>query len=160
MVCSSRSPRAHASDKIAVSRSSERPEVGAGATRFPRFLKPLALTEYRLAKGLRVSARRINEIVHGKRAVTADTALRLARFFRNSPRFVRAAPPVLLPSAGVASSAAFGRQRVCLPSARAQQTRVNAARVTALNDPLNHRMPMACDVTNQFATLLALSPRS
>jgi addiction module HigA family antidote len=51
------------------------------------FLKPLALTEYRLAKGLRVPARRINEIVHGKRAVTADTALRLARFFRNSPRF-------------------------------------------------------------------------
>jgi addiction module HigA family antidote len=51
------------------------------------FLKPLTLTEYRLAKGLRVPARRINEIVHGKRAVTADTALRLARFFRNSPRF-------------------------------------------------------------------------
>jgi addiction module HigA family antidote len=51
------------------------------------FLKPLALSEYRLAKGLRVPARRINEIVHGKRAVTADTALRLARFFRNSPRF-------------------------------------------------------------------------
>ena len=51
------------------------------------FLKPLALTEYRLAKGLRVPARRINEIVHGKRAITADTALRLGRFFRNSPRF-------------------------------------------------------------------------
>ena len=51
------------------------------------FLKPLALTEYRLAKGLGVPARRINEIVHGKRAITADTALRLGRFFRNSPRF-------------------------------------------------------------------------
>jgi addiction module HigA family antidote len=51
------------------------------------FLKPLALTEYRLAKGLRVPARRINEIVHGNRAITADTALRLGRFFRNSPRF-------------------------------------------------------------------------
>ena len=51
------------------------------------FLKPLALTEYRLAKGLRVPARRINEIVHGTRAITADTALRLGRFFRNSPRF-------------------------------------------------------------------------
>ena len=46
------------------------------------FLKPLALTEYRLAKGLRVPARRINEIVHGKRAISADTALRLGRFFR------------------------------------------------------------------------------
>lgn len=51
------------------------------------FLKPLALTEYRLAKGLRVPARRINEIVHRKRAITADTALRLARFFGNSARF-------------------------------------------------------------------------
>jgi len=51
------------------------------------FLKPLALTQYRLAKGLRVPARRINEIVHGKRAITADTALRLGRFFKNTPRF-------------------------------------------------------------------------
>jgi antitoxin HigA-1 len=51
------------------------------------FLKPLALTQYRLAKGLGVPARRINEIVHGKRAITADTALRLGRFFKNNPRF-------------------------------------------------------------------------
>jgi addiction module HigA family antidote len=51
------------------------------------FLKPLAITQYRLAKSLRVPARRINEIVLGKRAISADTALRLARFFRNSPRF-------------------------------------------------------------------------
>src|SRR5205807_5875332 len=51
------------------------------------FLKPLALTQYRLAKGLHVPARRINEIVLGKRAISADTALRLGRFFRNSPRF-------------------------------------------------------------------------
>jgi addiction module HigA family antidote len=51
------------------------------------FLKPLELSEYRLAKGLCVPARRINEIVHGKRAITADTALRLGRFFRNSARF-------------------------------------------------------------------------
>jgi addiction module HigA family antidote len=51
------------------------------------FLKPLSLTEYRLAKGLRVPARRINEIIHGKRSISADTALRLGRFFRNSPRF-------------------------------------------------------------------------
>jgi len=51
------------------------------------FLKPLELSEYRVAKGLCVPARRINEIVHGKRAITADTALRLGRFFRNSPRF-------------------------------------------------------------------------
>src|SRR5450432_1126511 len=51
------------------------------------FLKPLEITQYRLAKGLRVPARRINEIVLGKRAISADTALRLGRFFRNSARF-------------------------------------------------------------------------
>ena len=51
------------------------------------FLKPLALTQYRLAKGLKVPARRINEIILRKRAISADTALRLGRFFRNSPRF-------------------------------------------------------------------------
>ena len=63
------------------------PPVHPGEVLVEEFLKPLALTEYRLAKGLRVPARRINEIVHGKRAITADTALRLGRFFRNSPRF-------------------------------------------------------------------------
>ena len=51
------------------------------------FLKPLALTQYRLAKGLKVPARRVNEIVLGMRAVSADTALRLGRFFGTSPRF-------------------------------------------------------------------------
>jgi addiction module HigA family antidote len=49
------------------------------------FLKPLGLTQYRLAKGLKVPGRRINEIVLGKRAISADTALRLARFFRSKP---------------------------------------------------------------------------
>ncbi|MDX2051506.1 MAG: HigA family addiction module antitoxin [Polyangiaceae bacterium] len=63
------------------------PPVHPGEILAEEFLKPLALTEYRLAKGLHVPARRINEIVHGKRAISADTALRLARFFRNSPRF-------------------------------------------------------------------------
>lgn len=51
------------------------------------FLEPLGLTQYRLAQGLSVPARRINEIVHGKRAVSADTALRLARFFGTSEQF-------------------------------------------------------------------------
>lgn len=45
------------------------------------FLKPLGLSQYRLAKEMNVYPRKINEIVHGKRAITADTALRLARFF-------------------------------------------------------------------------------
>ena len=51
------------------------------------FLQPLGLTQYRLAKSLHVPARRINEIVHGKRAISADTALRLARFFGTSELF-------------------------------------------------------------------------
>ncbi len=51
------------------------------------FLQPLGLTQYRLAKSLSVPPRRINEIVLGKRAITADTALRLARFFGTSDRF-------------------------------------------------------------------------
>ncbi len=51
------------------------------------FLEPLGLTQYRLAQGLSVPPRRINEIVHGKRAITADTALRLARFFGTSEQF-------------------------------------------------------------------------
>jgi addiction module HigA family antidote len=51
------------------------------------FLEPLQLSQYRLAQGLSVPPRRINEIVHGKRAISADTALRLARFFRTTDRF-------------------------------------------------------------------------
>ena len=48
------------------------------------FLKPFGLSQYRLAKDIHVSARRINEIVKGKRAITADTALRLGRYFGTS----------------------------------------------------------------------------
>jgi antitoxin HigA-1 len=51
------------------------------------FLKPLNVSQYRLAKDINVPARRINEIVHGKRSVTADTALRLSRYFGLSERF-------------------------------------------------------------------------
>lgn len=51
------------------------------------FLGPLELTQYRLAKSLGVPPRRINEIVHGTRSISADTALRLARFFGTSDRF-------------------------------------------------------------------------
>ena len=51
------------------------------------FLKPLKLSQYRLAKDIAVPPRRINEIVHGKRAVSADTALRLSRYFGNSAEF-------------------------------------------------------------------------
>jgi antitoxin HigA-1 len=51
------------------------------------FLTPLAVSQYRLAKEIGVPARRINEIVHGQRRISADTALRLARFFGTSERF-------------------------------------------------------------------------
>jgi addiction module HigA family antidote len=61
--------------------------VHPGEVLMEDFLKPLGLTQYRLAKALSVPPRRINEIVHGTRAVSADTALRLARFFGTSARF-------------------------------------------------------------------------
>ena len=51
------------------------------------FLEPLKLSQYRVAKSIGVPPRRVNEIVHGKRAITADTALRLARYFGTSPEF-------------------------------------------------------------------------
>lgn len=51
------------------------------------FLEPLGLSQYRLAQDISVPPRRINEIVHGKRAISADTALRLARYFGTSERF-------------------------------------------------------------------------
>jgi addiction module HigA family antidote len=51
------------------------------------FLEPLGLSQYRLAHDISVPPRRINEIVHGKRGITADTALRLARYFGTTERF-------------------------------------------------------------------------
>ncbi|MGD0235695.1 MAG: HigA family addiction module antitoxin [Syntrophorhabdales bacterium] len=51
------------------------------------FLKPLGISQYRLAKDIKVPARRVNEIVHGKRSISADTALRLSRYFNLSERF-------------------------------------------------------------------------
>ena len=51
------------------------------------FLEPMGLSQNKLALAVRVPARRINEIVHGKRSITADTALRLARFFKMSAEF-------------------------------------------------------------------------
>jgi antitoxin HigA-1 len=51
------------------------------------FLKPMGLSQNRLANDIDVPPRRINEIVHGKRRITADTALRLAHYFKMSPQF-------------------------------------------------------------------------
>jgi antitoxin HigA-1 len=63
------------------------PAVHPGEVLLEEFLEPMGLSQYRLAKDVSVPPRRINEIVHGKRAVTADTALRLARYFGTTPRF-------------------------------------------------------------------------
>ena len=67
--------------------SKKLPPIHPGEILLEEFLKPMGISQYRLAKDTGVSPRRINEIVHGKRAVTADTALRLARYFGTSERF-------------------------------------------------------------------------
>lgn len=61
--------------------------VHPGEVLLEEFIKPMNLSQNRLAIDIGVDARRINEIVLGKRAITADTALRLSRFFGNSPQF-------------------------------------------------------------------------
>ena len=63
------------------------PPIHPGEILIKEFLKPTGISQYRLAKDISVSPRRINEIVHGKRSITADTALRLGRFFGISPQF-------------------------------------------------------------------------
>lgn len=63
------------------------PPIHPGETLREDFMKPLGLTANRLAINLRVPAARVGEIVNGRRAITADTALRLARYFGNSPQF-------------------------------------------------------------------------
>jgi addiction module HigA family antidote len=61
--------------------------IHPGEILLEEFLGPLGVSQYRLAKDISVPPRRINEIVHGKRSITADTALRLARFFGTTERF-------------------------------------------------------------------------
>jgi antitoxin HigA-1 len=63
------------------------PPIHPGEILTEEFLTPLGISQYRLAKDISVPPRRINEIVKGQRAITADTALRLARFFGTSERF-------------------------------------------------------------------------
>jgi addiction module HigA family antidote len=63
------------------------PPVHPGEVLLEEFLNPLGISQYRIAKDISVPARRINEIVHGKRSITADTALRLARYFGTSEKF-------------------------------------------------------------------------
>ena len=63
------------------------PPIHPGEILMEEFLKPLGISQYKLAKDINVPARRINEIVHGKRSISADTALRLSRYFNLSERF-------------------------------------------------------------------------
>jgi addiction module HigA family antidote len=61
--------------------------VSPGEILLEEFLEPMGLSQNRLARGLGVPPRRINEIIHGRRRITADTALRLAKYFKMSPEF-------------------------------------------------------------------------
>ena len=63
------------------------PPIHPGEILMEEFLEPMGISQYRLAKDISVPPRRINEIVHGKRSITADTALRLGRFFGMSAQF-------------------------------------------------------------------------
>jgi addiction module HigA family antidote len=63
------------------------PPIHPGEILLEEFLKPMGISQYRLAKDTSVPPRRINEIVHGTRSITADTALRLSRYFGTSERF-------------------------------------------------------------------------
>ena len=63
------------------------PPIHPGEILLEEFLKPIGISQYRLAKDISVPPRRINEIVLGKRSISADTALRLSRYFRLSERF-------------------------------------------------------------------------
>ena len=68
-------------------KNKELPPIHPGEILMEEFLEPMGISQYRLAKDISVPPRRINEIVHGKRSITADTALRLGRFFGMSPQF-------------------------------------------------------------------------
>jgi len=61
--------------------------IHPGEILLEEFLNPMGISQNKLAISIGVPARRINEIVHGKRRITADTALRLAKYFRMSPQF-------------------------------------------------------------------------
>ena len=72
---------------MATRKSAKLAPIHPGEVLLADFLEPLALSQYRLAHDVSVPPRRINEIVHGTRAITADTALRLARYFGTTEQF-------------------------------------------------------------------------
>ena len=70
-----------------MSENNKIPSLHPGEVLLEEFLSPMGISQNKLALAMRVPARRINEIVHGRRRITADTALRLARFFGTSAQF-------------------------------------------------------------------------
>ena len=68
-------------------RTKKIPPIHPGEILLEEFLEPMGISQYKLSKDISVSPRRINEIVQGKRSITADTALRLSRYFGLSERF-------------------------------------------------------------------------
>ncbi len=68
-------------------KNKELPPIHPGEILRDEYLEPMGISHYRLARDISEPPRRINEIVHGKRSITADTALRLGRFFGMSPQF-------------------------------------------------------------------------
>jgi len=63
------------------------PNIHPGEILLEEFLKPMGMTAYRLSKETKIDQTRISEIIRGKRSISVDTALRFAKFFRNSPEF-------------------------------------------------------------------------
>ena len=61
--------------------------IHPGEVLLTEFLEPMVISQYRLAKDIGVTPRRVNEIIHGRRGITADTALRLGRFFNMEAQF-------------------------------------------------------------------------
>lgn len=72
---------------VAKMKTKKIPSIHPGEILMEEFLKPHGISQYKLAKDINVPAGRINEIVHGNRSITADTALRLSRYFKLSERF-------------------------------------------------------------------------
>jgi addiction module HigA family antidote len=79
--------RSSTTTKTRRAKSDRLPPVHPGEVLLEEFLKPMSITQYRLAKDISVPPRRINEIVLNKRGITADTALRLGRYFGTSEQF-------------------------------------------------------------------------
>ena len=74
-------------DRTSLSKEEKMPPVYPGELLLEEFMKPLGLSQNALARALKVPPRRINEIVHNRRRITADTALRLSRYFGTTAQF-------------------------------------------------------------------------